>query len=51
MEFADSFEKTTLEETLAKLAVTEVLVCSMMPQNCVTHTAISKAADKYRVSW
>jgi nicotinamidase-related amidase len=49
-EFADSFEKTTLEETLAKLGVTEMLVCGMMTQNCVTHTAISKAAERYRVS-
>lgn len=48
-EFADSFEKTTLEETLAKLAATELLVCGMMTQNCVTHTAISKAAEKYSV--
>jgi nicotinamidase-related amidase len=48
-EFADSFEKTTLEETLAKLGVTELLVCGMMTQNCVTHTAISKAAEKYSV--
>ncbi len=49
-EFADSFERTNLEETLSKLGVTEVLVCGMMTQNCVTHTAISKAAEKYRVS-
>ena len=49
-EFADSFEKTTLEETLAKLGATELLVCGMMTQNCVTHTAISKAAEKYSVS-
>ncbi len=49
-EFADSFEKTTLEETLAKLGVTELLVCGMMTQNCVTHTAISKAAEKYNVT-
>ena len=48
-EFADSFEKTTLEETLAKLGATELLVCGMMTQNCVTHTAISKAAEKYSV--
>ena len=46
-EFADSFEKTTLEETLTKLGVTDLLVCGMMTQNCVTHTAISKAAEKY----
>ena len=49
-EFADSFEKTTLEETLTKLGVTELVICGMMTQNCVTHTAISKAAEKYRVT-
>lgn len=49
-EFADSFEKTNLEETLAKLGITELLVCGMMTQNCVTHTAISKAAEKYTVT-
>jgi nicotinamidase-related amidase len=48
--FADSFVKTTLEETLVGLGVTELLVCGMMTQNCVTHTAISKSAEKYRVS-
>jgi len=49
-QFADSFVNTTLEETLAKLGVTELLVCGMMTQNCVTHTAISKSAEKYKVS-
>ena len=49
-EFADSFEKTTLEETLAKLGVTDLLVCGMMTQDCVTHTAISKVAEKYNVT-
>jgi nicotinamidase-related amidase len=49
-EFADSFEKTTLEATLTKLGVTELLICGMMTQNCVTHTAISKVAEKYSVS-
>jgi nicotinamidase-related amidase len=49
-ELADSFEKTTLEHTLAKLGTTELLICGMMTQNCVTHTAISKAAEKYSVS-
>jgi nicotinamidase-related amidase len=48
--FADGFEKTTLEETLVRLGVTELLVCGMMTQNCVTHTAISKAAEKYAVT-
>lgn len=49
-EFADSFVGTTLEATLSGLGVTELLVCGMMTQNCVTHTAISKSAEKYRVS-
>lgn len=49
-EYADSFEKTNLEDTLKSLGVKELLVCGMMTQNCVTHTAISKAAEKYDVS-
>lgn len=49
-EFADGFEKTILEETLSKLGVTDLLVCGMMTQNCVTHTAISKVAEKYKVT-
>ncbi len=49
-ENADSFYQTTLEETLSSLSVTELLICGMMTQNCVTHTAISKAAEKYQVS-
>ena len=47
---ADSFIDTTLEATLSALGVTELLVCGMMTQNCVTHTAISKSAEKYTVS-
>lgn len=48
--FADSFHQTNLEATLDQLGVTEILVCGMMTQNCVTHTAISKAAEKYQVA-
>ncbi len=48
-EFADSFVKTELEKTLSELGVTELLLCGMMTQNCVTHTAISKSAVKYKV--
>ena len=48
--FADSFHHTTLEATLRQWGVEELLVCGMMTQNCVTHTAISKAAEQYRVS-
>ena len=49
-EYADSFVGTKLEETLSGLGVDELLVCGMMTQNCVTHTAISKSAEKYKVS-
>lgn len=49
-QYADSFHKTNLEEILAKLEITDLLVCGMMTQNCVTHTAISKSAEKYNVT-
>ena len=49
-EFAYGFKKTNLEETLTKLGVTDLLACGMMTQNCVTHTASSKAAEKYNVT-
>lgn len=45
--FADSFERTTLHETLVKLGVNELILCGMMTQNCVTHTALSRQADAY----
>lgn len=48
-QFADSFHHTTLENTLSQWGITDLLVCGMMTQNCVTHTAISKAAEKYQV--
>jgi nicotinamidase-related amidase len=48
--FADSFEQTSLEETLGQLGATELAICGMMTQNCVTHTAISRTADKYDVT-
>lgn len=48
-EFADGFVNTTLEATLAERQITHLLVCGMMTQNCVTHTAISKSAEKYEV--
>jgi nicotinamidase-related amidase len=46
---ADSFHETTLEQVLSSVGATTLLVCGMMTQNCVTHTAISKAAEKYEV--
>lgn len=48
--YADSFEQTNLERTLSALGVEELLICGMMTQNCVTHTAISRGAEKYRVT-
>jgi nicotinamidase-related amidase len=48
--FADGFWETNLDETLQGLGVDELLVCGMMTQNCVTHTAISKTAEKYKVT-
>lgn len=46
--FADSFEHTNLHETLQELGVDELLLCGMMTQNCVTHTALSRQADQYK---
>ena len=49
-EYADSFHGTTLEQVLSGPEVEELLVCGMMTQNCVTHTAISRSAEKYKVT-
>ena len=49
-QFADGFLQTNLEKILSESKITELLVCGMMTQNCVTHTAISKSAEKYKVS-
>ncbi|AKU93936.1 Isochorismatase [Labilithrix luteola] len=48
--FADAFVKTDLEAVLAELGATELLLTGMMTHNCVTHTAISKSAEKYDVT-
>ncbi|MDY0746828.1 isochorismatase family protein [Paucibacter sp. R3-3] len=45
---ADAFAETTLHDTLQALGVDALIVCGMMTQNCVTHTAISRRADDYR---
>ncbi|MFO1253110.1 MAG: isochorismatase family protein [Inhella sp.] len=45
--FADSFERTTLHDTLSRLGCRELVLCGMMSQNCVTHTALSRRADDY----
>lgn len=44
---ADCFEKTTLDEVLQSLGVEEILLTGMMTHNCVTHTALSPAAQRY----
>lgn len=46
--FADSFERTRLLETLDGLGVDELILCGMMTQNCVTHTALSRQSDRYK---
>lgn len=48
--YADSFIGTNLEDVLAGYGTRELLVCGMMTQNCVTHTAISKTAEQYEVT-
>lgn len=48
--FADAFYQTNLEEVLSSLKIDKLYICGMMTQNCVTHTAISKAAEKYSVA-
>lgn len=48
--YADAFHHTALAATLAELAVDELLLCGMMTQNCVTHTALSRAAEPYAVN-
>lgn len=45
--FADSFEATTLHETLQALGADALILCGMMTQNCITHTALSRRADDY----
>ncbi len=48
--FADSFLETNLENMLDEEKIEEILLCGMMTQNCVTHTALSKTAEKYKIS-
>ncbi len=45
--WADSFEGTDLHATLQNMDVDELILCGMMTQNCVTHTALSRQADRY----
>ena len=45
---ADAFWQTDLAQVLAA-GVSDIYLCGMMTQNCVTHTALSPAAAAYRV--
>lgn len=45
---ADSFQETGLASHLG--GIDEILVCGMMTQNCVAFTALSRAADPFRVT-
>jgi len=47
---ADSFYQTSLQATLDRLGSRKLLLCGMMTQNCVTHTALSRSADNYEVA-
>lgn len=46
---ADAFVHTGLEAVLALHGVDRLRIGGMMTQHCVTHTALSRAADRYRV--
>jgi len=48
--FADSFHETTLASELRGRDIKELVLCGMMTQNCVTHTALSKAAGPYKLN-
>jgi nicotinamidase-related amidase len=48
--FADSFYGTNLLELLKDAGIRKLIVCGMMTQNCVTHTAVSKSAEMFEVS-
>ena len=48
--YADSFEKTDLQKNLLNLGISHLFLAGMMTQNCVTHTALSKSANEYKVS-
>lgn len=47
--YADSFHETGLEALLSQHGIERIRIAGMMTQNCVTHTAISRAADRYHI--
>ncbi len=46
---ADAFRGTSLAADLERRGIDELLLCGMMTQNCVTHTALSPQAAPYRL--
>ncbi|MEF9952934.1 MAG: isochorismatase family protein [Clostridium sp.] len=46
---ADAFYGTNLDSLLTSLNATEIYLCGMMSHSCITFTALSKSAEKYRV--
>lgn len=46
---ADSFLNTDMREILKKEGITDLYICGMMTQNCITHTAISPQASGFKV--
>ena len=46
---ADAFYETGLKQWLDSYGVDHLRIAGMMTQNCVTHTAISREAEPYRV--
>ncbi len=47
--YADSFYNTNLDEILIKNNIKEIYLGGMMCHNCVTFTALSKTAEKYKI--
>lgn len=46
---ADSFLNTYLLDILKQHCIEQIDICEIMPQNCVTHTALSPFAKGYKV--
>ncbi len=47
---ADSFQTTKLDSILQANNITDLHICGMMTQNCVTYTALAALALNYNVS-
>ena len=46
---ADAFWQTDLARILTAAGVSDIYLCGMMTQNCITHTALSPNAAAWRV--